>query len=89
MSSSASIFQRLSIGDSKPEVPTFEDDRAVVIPIHLQALGADCSHLSFGTYNSGNNSASVVLTSNHLSKNGTEVKSAAVHDSSAQFLDAR
>ncbi|KAL9319689.1 hypothetical protein ACSQ67_011528 [Phaseolus vulgaris] len=87
VSSSASIFQRLSIGESK--VPTFEDDPAVVIPIHLQALSADCSHLSFGTYNCGSNSASVVLTSNHLSKNDMEVKSAAVNDSSAQFLDER
>lgn len=49
MSSAASIFQRLSIGESKQKVPTFEDDPAVVIPIHLQALGADCSHLSFVT----------------------------------------
>ncbi|XP_027933286.1 uncharacterized protein LOC114188832 [Vigna unguiculata] len=88
VSSSASMFQRLSIGESKPEVPTFEDDPSVVIPIHLQALGADCSHLSFGTYNSGSNSASVVLTSTHLSKNVMEVKSAAVDDSSAEFLDA-
>lgn len=70
-------------------MPTFEDDPAVVIPIHLQALSADCSHLSFGTYNCGSNSASVVLTSNHLSKNDMEVKSAAVNDSSAQFLDER
>ncbi|XP_014523325.1 uncharacterized protein LOC106779670 isoform X1 [Vigna radiata var. radiata] len=88
VSSSVSILQRLSIGESKPEVPTFEDEPSVVIPIHLQALGADCSHLSFGTYNRGSNSTSAVLTSNHLSKNVMEVKSAAVDDSSAQFLDA-
>ncbi|KHM99631.1 hypothetical protein glysoja_006474 [Glycine soja] len=88
VSSAASIFQRLSIGESKQKVPTFEDDPAVVIPIHLQALGADCSHLSFGTYN-GSSTASSVLNSNHLSKSDLEEKSAAVDDSSAQFLDAR
>jgi len=70
-------------------VPTFEDDPAVVIPIHLQALGADCSHLSFGTYNGSSTASSVLLNSNHLSKSDLEEKSAAVDDSSAQFLDAR
>ncbi|CAJ1964390.1 unnamed protein product [Sphenostylis stenocarpa] len=54
---------------------------------HRLTLGADCSHLSFGTYNSGSNSASVVLTSNHLFKNGMEVKSAAVDNSSAHSVD--
>ncbi|TKY46788.1 hypothetical protein E2542_SST28837 [Spatholobus suberectus] len=85
-----SIKKRLSMGESKQKVPTFEDDPAVVIPTHLQALGAECSHLSFGTYNGGSSSASsVILTSNHLSKSGVEEKSAAVDDSSVQFLDAR
>lgn len=70
-------------------MPTFEDYPAMVIPIHLQALGADCSHLSFGTYNGSSTASSVLLNSNHLSKSDLEEKSAAVDDSSAQFLDAR
>ncbi|XP_027341474.1 uncharacterized protein LOC113854583 isoform X2 [Abrus precatorius] len=92
VSSAASILQRLSIGESKQKLPTFEveDDPTVVIPNHLQALGADCSYLSFGTYNGGSSSASsAILISNHLSKSGLEEKSAAVDDSPSQFLDTR
>nr|KYP52229.1 hypothetical protein KK1_025833 [Cajanus cajan] len=90
VSSAATIFQKLSIGESKQKVPTFEDDPEVIIPTHLQALGAECSHLSFGTYNGSSSSASsVILTSNHISKSGMEEKSAAVDNSSTQFQDAR
>ncbi|XP_020230526.1 uncharacterized protein LOC109811252 isoform X2 [Cajanus cajan] len=89
VSSAATIFQKLSIGESKQKVPTFEDDPEVIIPTHLQALGAECSHLSFGTYNGSSSSASsVILTSNHISKSGMEEKSAAVDNSSTQFQDA-
>ncbi|KAK7305012.1 hypothetical protein VNO77_42910 [Canavalia gladiata] len=89
VSSAASIFQRLNIGESTQKVLTFGDDPTVVIPNHLQALGADCSHLSFGTYNGGSSSASsAILISNHLSKSGLEEKCVAVDDSSARCLDA-
>ncbi|KAL2322533.1 hypothetical protein Fmac_026912 [Flemingia macrophylla] len=89
VSSAATIFRQLSIGESKQKLPTFEDDPEVIIPTHLQALGAECSHLSFGTYNGSSSSASsVILTSKHLSKSGMEEKSAAVDNSSTQFLDA-
>lgn len=86
----ASDLQRLSMRESKLEVPSSGDNSTVLLPNHLQALAAECSHLSFGTYNGGNNSASSAsLASNNLSKSGLEEKSAAVDDSLAQFPDAR
>nr|XP_011467574.1 PREDICTED: uncharacterized protein LOC101307606 isoform X2 [Fragaria vesca subsp. vesca] len=52
--SSATInMQQLSLKNDEPE-----DQCTVVLPNNLQELAADCSHLSFGTYKSGNNSAS-------------------------------
>lgn len=89
VSSATSVFQRLSVGDSKLEVSSSEDNPTVVLPNHLQALAADCSHLSFGTYNGGSNSASTMILASSLSKSGLEEKSAAIDGSSAQFLDTR
>ncbi|XP_050381044.1 uncharacterized protein LOC126798200 isoform X2 [Argentina anserina] len=52
--SSATInMQQLSLKKEEPE-----DQCTVVLPNNLQELAADCSHLSFGTYKSGNNTAS-------------------------------
>lgn len=52
--SSATInMQHLSLGKEETD-----DQCTVVLPNNLQELAADCSHLSFGTYKSGNNSAS-------------------------------
>ncbi|XP_061349671.1 uncharacterized protein LOC133294920 [Gastrolobium bilobum] len=89
VSSTASDFHRLSIRESKLEEPSSEDSPTVVLPNHLLALAANCSHLSFGSYNGGRNSASsAIFASNHISRSGLEEKSAAVDGSSAQFLDA-
>lgn len=75
--------------ESKLEVPSSEDS-LVVLPNHLQALAAECSHLSFGTYKGSNNSSSsAIFAHNNLSRSGLEMKSAAVDDSLAQFPDAR
>lgn len=84
VSSVVSDLQRLSMKDSNLEEDT------VVLPNHLQALGAECSHLSFGTYKGVNNSASSeIFAPNKLSRSRLEMKSAAVDDSLAQFPHAR
>ncbi|OIW13405.1 hypothetical protein TanjilG_19757 [Lupinus angustifolius] len=82
-----SDIQQLSISETKQEVSSSEDNPIVVLPNHLQALAAECSHLSFGTYNSGCNLTSMILASN-ISRSGIEEKSAAASGSSAEFLDA-
>ncbi|CAK7346676.1 unnamed protein product [Dovyalis caffra] len=46
-------LQQLSLGKEEPEVPPSQDNHAVLFPEYMQALAADCSHLSFGTYKSG------------------------------------
>ncbi|GLT26317.1 hypothetical protein SLA2020_013960 [Shorea laevis] len=84
----ATNLQQLSLA-KEPTVPLTEDIRGLVLPNYLQAFAADCSHLSFGTYNSGKNSASSgPQTSSSLA---TEVeKSSAETDSpSPVHLDSR
>ncbi|KAI4308094.1 hypothetical protein L6164_031203 [Bauhinia variegata] len=83
VSSTVSDFQQLSLRNSKQEVPSTKDDRAVVLPSHLEALVADCSHLSFGTYNRDINSASSATRSE------LDEKTAIIDGSSAPHLDAR
>lgn len=83
-------LQLLSMRESKLEVPSSADNSSLVLPTHVQALGAECSHLSFGTYKGGKSSpSSAILASNHFSRRGLDVKSAAVDDSLTQFPDAR
>lgn len=52
VSSAAENLQNLSLGKGE-----LDDNFSVVLPDHLQALAADCSHLSFGTYKSRVSSA--------------------------------
>ncbi|KAK8716439.1 hypothetical protein V6N13_043748 [Hibiscus sabdariffa] len=52
-SSVAVNLQQLSLGKEEGAVTPKEDNFGVVLPDYLQALSADCSHLSFGTYKSG------------------------------------
>ncbi|KAK9284994.1 hypothetical protein L1049_024176 [Liquidambar formosana] len=82
VSEAAANFQGLSLGEDMTVLPT-EDDRAVVIPNHLQVSAADCSHLSFGTFKSGTVSGSVV--SNPLE----EVSPVTMDGSSLALLDTR
>ncbi|KAK2387402.1 RNA polymerase II degradation factor protein [Trifolium repens] len=87
VSSVALDLQRLSMEESHLKAPSSED--TVVLPNHLQALAAECSHLSFGTYKGGNNSSSSGNSApNNLSRSGFEMKPAAVEDSLVQFPDA-
>ena len=85
VSSAASRFQLLSLRNSKVDMPSTEDNHAVVLPSHLQDLAADCSHLSFGTYNRGTNSASSVTLPSNLSIGGWEEKVAAVDGYLAKY----
>ncbi|KAJ7960666.1 GBF-interacting protein 1-like [Quillaja saponaria] len=87
VSSAAGNFKQLSLRDFKLEVPPTEDNHTVVLPDHLHALVADCSHLSFGTYNSGSNLASVPPAPN-LSKNVLDETAREIDSSSSGFLDA-
>ncbi|KAI5409686.1 hypothetical protein KIW84_055220 [Lathyrus oleraceus] len=88
VSSATLDLQRLNMKESNLEAPSSDD--IVVLPNHLQALAAECSHLSFGTYKGGNNSASSeAFTPNNLSRDGLEMNSATADDSLAQFLDPR
>ena len=56
VSSAAVNLQQLSLGEEQAVTPT-EDNLGVVLPNYLQAFSADCSHLSFGTYKCGKNTA--------------------------------
>ncbi|XP_068666554.1 GBF-interacting protein 1-like [Aristolochia californica] len=57
VSSTAASLQQLSLQNEviEPSPPVAEDNPAVIIPNHLQVPSADCSHLSFGSFNSGVN----------------------------------
>lgn len=50
-------LHRLSLRNEEPTLPIMEDNCGVIFPNHLQALAADCSQLSFGTYRAGSNTA--------------------------------
>ncbi|XP_054797724.1 uncharacterized protein LOC129302871 isoform X2 [Prosopis cineraria] len=85
----ASDIQQLSLRDSKLEVLSTEDNSALVLPCHVQGLTDKCSHLSFGSYNSGSNSTSSATLASHASNYGLEVNAAAVDGGLlAQNLDA-
>ncbi|XP_020963332.1 uncharacterized protein LOC107634798 isoform X1 [Arachis ipaensis] len=86
----ASDFKGLSIRESKVEMPLSGDNPTVVLPndVHLQALADTCSHLSFGKFNASSNTASSVIPTPNLPRNGLEEKSAAIDSSLVQFSDA-
>ncbi|RYR27505.1 hypothetical protein Ahy_B01g051524 isoform B [Arachis hypogaea] len=79
----ASDFKGLSIRESKVEMPLSGDNPTVVLPndVHLQALADTCSHLSFGKFNASSNTASSVIPTPNLPRNGLEEKSAAIDSS--------
>ncbi|KAE9598411.1 putative GBF-interacting protein [Lupinus albus] len=85
VSSATSDIQQLSIKETKQQVSSPEDNPIMVLPNHLQVLAAECSHLSFGTYNGGCSSTSTILASN-TSRSGVEEKSAAASVSSAHSV---
>lgn len=82
--SAAAKLQHLSLGEEEPE-----SNCAVVLPSHLQALAADCSHLSFGTYKSGNSSASTAPFSSNQSKEDRQEAPGTLDGLSAGPLETR
>lgn len=72
VSSTAVSLQQLSLGKEAKFVRTSEDDCALVFPNDIHTLGADCSHLSFGTYKSGVHAASSVPLASKPSKSNME-----------------
>lgn len=72
VSSTAVSLQQLSLGKEAKFVHTSEDDCALVFPNDIHTLGADCSHLSFGTYKSGVHAASSVPLASKPSKSNME-----------------
>ncbi|KAI4306011.1 hypothetical protein L6164_029329 [Bauhinia variegata] len=87
--SAVSDLEQLSLGSSKLEVPPSSDNCAVVLPNHLEALAADCSHLSFGTYNHVITSVSSAMPASNFSKSDLDETTATIDGSSPQYLDAR
>lgn len=57
VSSVAASLQELIILKEDHKAPPEVDGPSVVIPNHLQVETADCSHLSFGSFGSGINTA--------------------------------
>lgn len=78
-------LQQLHIRKEETAKRSIEDSSSLVLPDHLQAFAADCSHLSFGTYKSGVPSS--VPTSSCPSKSDVEVY--AVDGASALRQDIR
>lgn len=89
VSSATVSLQQLSIEKNEPVVPPAEDNCAVVLPNYLQALAADCSHLSFGTYRSGNASAPYKAPGCYTVINDLEETSAGRDKPPAAHLDSR
>ncbi|GMI67750.1 hypothetical protein HRI_000444200 [Hibiscus trionum] len=89
-SSVAVNLQQLSLGKEEGVVTPKEDNCGVVLPDYLQALSADCSHLSFGTYKSGKNtSLPQPQTSSSLTNNLEETLMNSNGCSTSMHLDSR
>lgn len=80
----AAKLQHLSLEKEDPE-----NNSTVVLPSHLQALAADCSHLSFGTYKSGNDSASTGLLPSNQLKEDLQEATTTLDDFPAGLLETR
>ena len=88
VSSTTATLHQLSLRNEEPAVPTTEDNCALVLPSHLQALAADCSQLSFGTYKASSNSSFSEPLGSNLSKLDWGKASVAI-DGSYGHLDSR
>ncbi|XP_059449581.1 uncharacterized protein LOC132180691 isoform X2 [Corylus avellana] len=88
VSSTTATLHRLSLRNEEPAVPTTEDNCALVLPSHLQALAADCSQLSFGTYKASSNSSFSEPLGSNPSKLDWGKASVAI-DGSYGHLDSR
>ncbi|XP_024457421.1 uncharacterized protein LOC18099637 isoform X4 [Populus trichocarpa] len=89
VSSAAADLQQLSLGKEEPAVPPSEDNHAVLFPEYMQALAADFSHLSFGTYKSGTYHAVSVPLALTPAKSNLEKASAAANGPSPPCKEIR
>lgn len=80
----AAKLQHLSLGKDDPE-----NNSTLVLPSHLKALAADCSHLSFGTYKSGSNIASTGLLPSNQIKDDLQEASTTLNGFLAGRLETR
>ncbi|XP_058009221.1 uncharacterized protein LOC110671390 isoform X3 [Hevea brasiliensis] len=85
VSSTAASLQQLSLEKEAKLVLTSEDDCAVVFPNDMRTLGADCSHLSFGTYNTGVHAASSGPLASNPSKSNMKEASSVIDRNSGYF----
>ncbi|GMI86785.1 hypothetical protein HRI_002347700 [Hibiscus trionum] len=89
-SSVAVNLQHLSLGKEEGAATPKEDNCGVVLPDYLQALSADCSHLSFGTYKSGKSTAlPQPQTSSSLTNNLEETLMTSNGCSTSMHLNSR
>ncbi|KAK8652588.1 hypothetical protein V6N13_126616 [Hibiscus sabdariffa] len=83
-------LQHLSLGKEEGAATPKEDNCGVVLPDYLQALSADCSHLSFGTYKSGKTTAlPLPQTSSSLTNNLEETLMTSNDCSTSMHLNSR
>ncbi|KAJ4825492.1 hypothetical protein Tsubulata_037481 [Turnera subulata] len=87
VSSAAVSLKELNLGKD-PTVPSSEGNREVVFPNYMQAVSADCSHLSFGTYKSGAQAALPGPLSSNASKFSLE-QASEMRGSPPEFLETR
>ncbi|KAL5990062.1 hypothetical protein ACLOJK_010959 [Asimina triloba] len=78
VSSVASSLQQLTFHSDELASSPKEDNRAVIIPDHLQVTTMECSHLSFGSFGSGVSAAFVskTLNNNNLEESSPEAADA-------------
>ncbi|XP_043689079.1 uncharacterized protein LOC122640044 isoform X2 [Telopea speciosissima] len=89
VSSAAADLQQLNLRKDEPGVPPTEDNPAVIIPNHLQVSTADCSHLSFGSFGSGNSGTFSGSFASNPSKSNLEETPVVVDGSSVGHSEAR
>uniref|UniRef100_A0A6N2MNV2 GBF-interacting protein 1 N-terminal domain-containing protein n=1 Tax=Salix viminalis TaxID=40686 RepID=A0A6N2MNV2_SALVM len=88
-SSVAANLQQLSLQDDDQGVQPEKDNPSVIIPNHLQVHTQECSHLSFGSFGSGMNSAFSGHYASMSMNNSLEETSEVVDASSTDHSDTR
>ncbi|KAG5254602.1 kinase-related protein [Salix suchowensis] len=88
-SSVAANLQQLSLQNDDQGVQPEKDNPSVIIPNHLQVHTQECSHLSFGSFGSGMNSAFSGHYASMSINNSLEETSEVVDASSTDHSDTR
>ncbi|KAH9797621.1 RNA polymerase II degradation factor-like protein (DUF1296) [Citrus sinensis] len=82
-------LQQLNLQNDDREAPVEEDSPSVIIPNHLQVHSSDCSHLSFGSFGTGIDSAFSGPFASRPLKNNLEERSETADAPSIGHSDAR